>query len=287
MQQSTPLPSTFQIVLNRTNLLPGTSTFEMPLTQTLALKPQDRVCMTQCSLYNSFFNISNSDQLKITWLGVDHVYTFAPGYYSASDITAQLLDWMTTDGLYVVQSNGKPLSFISLAADAITYTIQLSIYPIPSQAQATASSYTLPVGATWAFPVNPTTPQITFMSVSLAQRIGFVAQQAYPPAPTQTQMVYNSPITPAMSKVSAILATSNVCSNRLSWPPNVLTAIPITSPYGELIQYIDARGQTGYASTSPGSYGSISVSFLDAGTLQPLPMNDFDVCIALSFMLYQ
>jgi hypothetical protein len=58
-------------------------------------------------------------------------------------------------------SNGDIVYFVEILENASLYKIQLNLYAIPTAAQATTLSYTIPSGASWSSPTTSETPTLT------------------------------------------------------------------------------------------------------------------------------
>ena len=129
-------------------------------------------------------------------------FTIPDVYYSASDLNSFLQSQMYANNLYVTSNNGaNTIYFYEIVRNSVRYSIQLNSYYIPTSANATTLGYSLPSGATWAFPTTNKTPQLTF-NTAFGSLIGMTAQ-TYPSTVQSTNVSQISTITPIISPVNS------------------------------------------------------------------------------------
>ena len=254
--------------------------YQFPSTQNFK---EHEIALTQFSIYNSFFNIETSrdnDKLTLLWNALNpetKEITFQNGFYSISDINYAIQNYCLINKFYMVDGqNNKNIYFVELLTNSVAYSAQISLYPIPTSAEATANQWTIPAGATWNFPTVATTPQLTVGS-EFGVLIGF-QPATYPSEPLSTNQQYLSTFSPTISPISSIFLNCNLVSSPYSNPSNILGNSAITSSFGSLIQLINTSPI--YLSVIPAAYNQIEINLLDQN-FGNLEVRDKEVVIVL------
>ena len=227
------------IVINSSNYLQGSGNkYVYNFPQTSYFPAGSGIGVSNISIYNSIQNITQkrgNNTVTLNWLGTDYVFTFPDGYYSVSDINFFLQNQCILNGLYVTANSGADnVYFAELVINSIRYATSLNFYAIPTDAQATALSYTKPSNATWSYPVSPQTPSLTF-----GQPFGNLIGQTfgrYPPILQSSNVQYISTSTPKISPSDSLILTCNLVNSKYSVPNNILFSVAITTALGTIIQ---------------------------------------------------
>ena len=235
--------------------------FKYTLPQTTSFE-QHEIGLVQCSIYNSFFNITaerDNNQFTIIWNAntiVSHNFVLVDGHYDLSQLNYAIQNFCLAEDLYMIDKDGKPVFFIEIIANAIIYGAQLSIFALPTAAEATTLQYTIPIGATWSLPVTASTPQFEFTQSAFGTIIGFTPG-TFPSSILTTDQSFVSDLTPTVDFISSIFMTSNLVSSQYSNPSNILTNIPITEAFGKML--ITKNSTPLYIPVVKSKYSSIEI----------------------------
>lgn len=269
------------LILNSSNYVVGTTnTFIYSLPSSVNFK-KSKVGIATVAVYNSSFNITSqrgNNTVNLVWnanTNVSYTFTFPSGYYSINEINAFLQSKMYENNLYCL-SGTKVIYFFEIVQNSIRYSVQLNSYFLPTSANATTLGYTLPPGASWAFPTASQTPQLTF-GATFGTLIGF-GPQTYPATIQTTSQSKVSETTPQISTVDSYILTCNLINSRYSIPQNVFFSLPLTGALGSLITY--NASSLIMSDIAPNNYNQIVIKFYDQ-LFNVLQMNDFDICIQL------
>jgi len=272
------------IILNASNYVAGSNNqFIYQFPSTVQFSKDDQIALGSCAIYNSTFNISaalGNNSMTITW-NANTVTTynllFPDGFYSYSDINQFIQFYCISNNLYATSTtSGINIYFLELVTNSVRYAAQLNSYSLPTTAQAVTLGYTLPVGATWTFPVTASTPQLTFGNV-FGSLIGLLPG-IYPPTVITTNYNIVSTYTPEVSIVQSYIMTCNLIRCPLSNPNNVFYSIPLTVGFGSLVTL--QPSQLIFNDIDPSYYGNIVISFFDQN-FNKLTLNDPVVVITL------
>ncbi len=224
------------IVINSSNYLEGSGNkYVYNFPQTSYFPAGSGIGVSNISIYNSIQNITQkrgNNTVTLNWLGTDYVFIFPDGYYSVSDINFFFQNQCVLNG--TANSGADNVYFFELVINSIRYSTSLNYYVIPTDAQATALSYTKPSNATWSYPVSPQTPSLTF-----GQPFGNLIGQTfgrYPPILQSSNIQYISTSTPKISPVDSLILTCNLVNSKYSVPNNILFSVAITTALGTIIQ---------------------------------------------------
>ena len=257
--------------------------FTYTLPSTVDFSKGFEIALIQASVYNSFFNITaarGNNIISIIWNAatpVTYNFTFADGFYSISEINYALQNFMRLNDLYLIDADGKSVYYVELMTNSIIYGAQINTYAIPTAAEAATLGYVLPVGATWNFPTTKQTPQVVISSAEFGKLIGFSAA-TLPSSILNVDQQYVSNFTPTISVISNIFINTNMISSPYSNPSGILSSMPITSAYGDLI--VTKNSSPIYNPIIKTQFNSIEVTLLDQ-EYNPLTIRDKEVVIIL------
>jgi len=227
------------------------------------------VSLYQFNMYNSTYNISaalGNNTYSINWLGTTYSFTISDGYYDISQLNSAFQYNMLSNNLYVTNSTTSTyVYFFDVQTNSIQYKTQLDIYYIPTSSEATTLGYTLPSGATWAFPTTATYPQITLCS-GLCTLLGITNQSnnQFPTstnASSLTNLSFLSNTYPVLSPVFAYVITCNLINSDFCVVPTILHQVPLNVSYGNLITLTNIPA--GNLTVRDSVYTSIDITILD------------------------
>ena len=154
----------------------------------------------------------------------------------------------------------------------------MNIYSIYSASSATTLGYTVPVGASWSYPIVSTNPQI-IISEGFGKLIGFSAGSTYGLGSSYISIKSNK--TPQIAVVNTLLIHTNLLNQELTAQPNIIDAMAMSGDYGSLL--IKNNASLLYSNVSPNNYNEIVVFFTDQN-FNKLKIKDTEVCIILSII---
>ena len=271
------------LILNSQNKKDFNS-FEYVLPSNVQFKKNDKLALESISLYNSFFNIEasrNNNLVTLTWNAdsiVEYNYVIPDGNYSVTQLNLWLQSKMAYDNLYMLTVDSEIVYYAEINTEPSLYATSLTLYNLPTSANATILSYTIPAGASWTFPVtNDKTPLLT-LNIALGKLLGFT-NGIYPTVVQTTTQIFMSDLVPQLSPTNSIILCCNLLNSAYSNPSNVLSSLPLKESFGRLMDFVFSD-PTLY-NISPSSYRVITVTFYDQ-LYQKLNILDNDVIIRLT-----
>ena len=260
----------------------GNSQFKMNF-RTPLKSPDDisAVAVSNIEFYNMSYNITSSygnNSITLSFRGVSYIITFSDGYYSASEINAKIQAFCYLNKLYMTASNGDIVYFVEILENASLYKIQLNLYAIPTAAQSTTLSYTIPSGASWSSPTTSETPTLTINS-SFGRLIGQVSG-TYPSVSMSTSQTFLSTFTPVISPINSYIFACNLINNPYGVLSEHLATVALTNSLGSIVQYNPPAliPHDIYSST----YTSIVITLYDQNyNLLQINDNEFNITLAL------
>lgn len=197
-----------------------------------------RIGLKKLNLYYSWPNIRNATSITISWriAGVYSNYTWTlpalTNYSSISVLNQALQTFCIANGLYLIDSNGDNVYYVSLAANSTSYKVDLSLYTVPTS---------LPVGYTQpsnfaGYPTASITPKMIIPASSEFSGITGLSAGTYDGV--GSNIVYSSTYVPQLSPVSTVFITCNIAKNDV--PINGSTVIQAFTTrgtdYGAMIE---------------------------------------------------
>src|ERR1700679_2326414 len=208
-------PTISPIIFNSTNLVPsGTynNVYRYTFPGSTSFKG-GKVAISSIQIFYSWQNINisyNNNTLSMifpTSTGTTTIaVTFPSGTYAVADINSYLQSIMVTHNFFLINTQGDYVYYLELVENAVLYSIQLNVFPVPTS---------LPAGWTnpgWSLPTTGYTPQLVVPSTPIQQLLGFQAG-TYPP--TQQTLAYSAVSTsvPQLSPVSSVIVGCNLVNN--------------------------------------------------------------------------
>jgi hypothetical protein len=147
------------IVLNRHNLIDNgkNNTLVYYFPNSVQFK-DSYVAVSQVSMYYSWYNISqnlDNNTFSYQWIdGTTFSITIPDGLYEISDVNTFLQSKMIENNHYLVNSQGNNVYYIELEVNATRYSIQINLYKIPTAAEASTASLSVPSGGSFMFRDN-------------------------------------------------------------------------------------------------------------------------------------
>lgn len=227
------------ITLNSTNYRGG-NTYSMRFPSAVRFKKGSTVSLYSFSMYNSTFNISESQyqnsKIQFKWFdGTIYTFTIPDGYYSVNDLNIWLQSQFILNNLYCTNSAGSSfIYFAQFQTNAIRYKNEIDIYYVPSASNASSFGYVKPASATWSFPVVNTLVQLT-INQNLKQYFGMKTRTIFGNETTVQNYQYLSDGTPIISPVFSYIITANILGSSFNQVPTVMAQFPISASFGNLI----------------------------------------------------
>lgn len=234
-------------------------------------KEGDKLGLVKCSIYNCVYNVSSdrgNNKYSVTWIdGTVYNYTIPDGYYSVSDLQYFMSNAMYVDKLYTIPSassgsNDAYTVYIFLTTNDTAYGTTFVFIPLPTDAEASQSGTTIPVGATWTLQSVSKCPQINLNS-GLQTLLGMTQNTLLPVNPlVSVDEVVNSISTPIISPVDTYIFTCSLFDNVLSEHPNAFHSVALGGhAFGEQIQ--DNLISPIYNDIKTGTYNSFQIEVFD------------------------
>jgi hypothetical protein len=256
----------FPIIINQTNLLPSNSqnVYSYVFPGSASFDNKCKIAIANVQMYYSWYNISaaynnNTFSIIIPTAATTQTLnlTIPDGSYSVADLQAFIEYSLIQNNIgYLVDSNGNYVYYISISENAVRYSIQVDCFSCPT---ALPAGYTNPGG--WVLPATAYTPQLVVPNTGFVDLLGINAG-TYPSPHQTTNYSKLSDNTPQLSPVSSVIVGTNVVSNRLSNPQNVIYSFsPGGTNYGDLIQ--SNAYEYSWISINPGTYPSLDIIFYD------------------------
>ena len=270
------------LVINSSNYVIGSNNkFVYRFPNTINFSEGSTIGLSSISIYNSTFNVEKSrgnNLIQIIWLGVTHNILIDDGYYSVNDLNFKIQQYCILNNLYMTTNGGTNIIyFVELVMNTVRYSVQLNVYPIPTEIQATALSYNKP-GNTWIFPASSTTPQLNILSQQFGNLIGFNFG-LYPVLPQTTTQSFLSVTTPIISPVNSYLLTCNLLNSKFSIPNTTFFSLPLSGSLGTLIT--SNISSIVFNAINPQPYNELVLTFYDQ-YFNSLILRDFDCTITIA-----
>lgn len=254
--------------------------YKLPINQRFENK---MVSLSYVSIYKQFENIKaeyGNNIVTIKWIdGVDYIITIPDGNYSITQLNELIQFTMLQNKLYCLDSsnNNNYVMFLELLTNPTQYAAQINLFTVPDSAEASDLKYTLPEGASWAFPVSKITPSITFNN-AFGTLIGFTGNTY---GNSITTLSLNSDLTPQIAVVNSLLIRTNLINNEYTNPNDIIGAMDLNGEYGTLL--VKNMGQLLYSNITANNFSEIIVYFSDQH-YNVLAIKDPEVSIQLSIV---
>lgn len=273
------------LVMSSSNVVSGSNNSRYSfsfLSGSFDVLDEAEICVSNITLPYSWFNITSAyanTNFSVIWVvgAVPQQFNFTlqEGFYTVTDINAALQQLCIANGLYLINSAGNNVFYLTLLYNASTYGVQLICSLVPSS---------LPVG--WTQPSNfagypsvPTTPCLVLLSASTLYKIlGFSNSTTYPSTPSTTARSFLSTVTPIGSNVNSLIIRCSLVSNEVGSPSDILDTMPITSTFGSNINYSPPALK--WVKLASGTYQKMEIQFVDQN-LNSMTILDNNVCISL------
>jgi len=271
------------LVLNSSNTTNQPNIFQYNfLNGAFIVNEGSEMCITGITIPYSWFNIQqqyyNNTTFQYTFtegaITTTYNVTLPNGYYSVNTINDYLQGQFVNQGLYLVDSLGNNVYYLSLVYNVSTYSVQILSFAVPT---ALPPGYTNPAGLVFPTP-NPATPQLVVLSTSnFGSIIGFTAG-SYPPVVQATDYSILSNTTPNGSPVNSIIVRCNLVSNNVISPSDILDSFQINADFGTNINY--SPNFEKWIKIKSGRYSNFTISLEDQN-FNTIPIIDSNVLITL------
>ena len=204
------------ISINSTHYV-GNNLYRLKLPKAVEFKKGDKLSLYSFSMYNSFYNISQTQyqntNITFTWFdNTVYNWTIPDGYYSLSDLNLWLKQQFILNKLYCVNSNNSQnIYFVQFQTNSVLYKAQIDVYFVPSSANALLYGYQKPEGALWNFPATNTMVRIT-INDNLKVYFG-TSQTTFGIISPAQNMNYLSDVCPSISRVFSIYLGCNLITS--------------------------------------------------------------------------
>lgn len=238
------------------------------------------IAVGQITIPYSFYNITTryaNNILKFKFpIGgslVQYTITIPDGFYSVSDLNQYIQYFCIQNGLYLINSTGFYVYYLSMQYNISQYSVQLLTYVVPT---SLPSGYTQP--SNWVgFPVVAQTPQYN-ITPQITNFLGFTVGNYPPNTPQTTNYNVNSNTLVIGSTVNNIVVRCDLVRNPVISPSDIIDTFPINANFGSNINYQPSFEKWG--KINRGIYNKFSIRFVDQNG-NDIVMLDNNVCISL------
>ena len=249
-------------------------------------KKGDQIALQSLNLYYSWYNISaalGNNSFSFVWYSgsgptATTVNVVIPdGFYTVAQLNAYLQYVMVQNLMYLIDSSGNFVYFITLTTNSVSYRIEIICDYLLTSAQASALSYTQPVGAP-SYVTTNITPQVVIPDTNIQSYLGFNAG-TYPPATQSTTYSVNGQNVPEVSPQSSIYLLCSLVRNLYAVPQSIVINFVPNVTYGSQISVNPTFPQ--YLNILEGNYAYFTCNFTDQN-YNPLPIIDTNLSIVFS-----
>jgi len=292
------------IVMNSSNVVPNGQNNQLVYSFPNSIAfPNHEIAIQSISMYYSWVNINstslNNNQYQIYWTATEDTFTVVmpDGLYEIATINQYLQFFCIQNGLFLITATGSYVYFIEWTINTSLYAVQLNLYPIPTEAEATALGYIAPsiangFPADWAGYTASTVGLVPAIFLSAAtlpannfyKIIGFpqdfnMLNAPYgPPTGGTVNASYVSTTAPQVQPNPTLyIAISNI-ENNMATPSSIIGTISPTVNYGELINITPP--QFAWNKLLSGTYNSLRLSLLGTNK-QPVQLLDPTMTLTL------
>lgn len=276
-------------------LNPSTTTSNNPYPNTIVINfpyPQSfsrcEAAVTNLYLFYSWFNITArfgnntfSYQFPTASGYITYNVTIPDGFYSIDELSQYFQQVQITNGTYLTNVNGDPITYLSWTANTVYYATTIISNPVP---------HTLPTG--WTVPANfpggglPATAEDPSLVInatlypagsntsgqySFSKTLG-ISPGTYPANGTGTAYTANGQFPPVIESTNVVNVSCNFINNgSLNANPNIITSFSPQVSFGEQINlpiYFPI-----FLPVSDAFYQQVVITLLDEN-FQPLNIND-------------
>jgi peptidoglycan hydrolase-like protein with peptidoglycan-binding domain len=243
---------------------------------------KSKVALGNISIYYSWFNISVANQnntysFNFPFLAGNTLYTVVmpDGFYTISQINDFLQQFCITNNLYLVDSNGDYVYFLTFRENSTYYAVEVDTFAVPTAAQLAGLGYTNPNAI--PLPAAATTTQLIVPSTLFRNLIGYTAG-SYPAVQAATTQSFLSSFTPQVSPVQSLTLACSLLNNKYANPRTILFSFSPQVGFGSVI---DVRpNEYFWVDIQDGNYASFQIEFLDQ-SFNPVKLNDTNLIVQL------
>jgi hypothetical protein len=197
-----------------------------------------KIGLKKLNIYYSWPNVRGATSMTIGWrVGASYSsFTWTlpqlTNYSSVDVLNQSLQTFCIANGLYLINSSGDNVYYISLQANPTTYKVDLSLFRVPT---SLPSGFTQPSNFV-GYPGASVTPRFTIAANS--ELIGLTGIDAGTYDGAASNVVFSSVYVPQLSPVSTVFITCNIAKNDV--PINGSTVIQAFTTrgteYGAMIE---------------------------------------------------
>jgi hypothetical protein len=134
---------------------------------------------------------------------------------------------------------------------------------MPTSAQNAATyQYVKPVGASWNYPAQATTPQIIILTTNAFQTLMGFAPGSYPQEVQQTKYDVLGQSVPQIDPVSSLILTCSLVNQRYSYPNTILYSFTNNAAaFGATLH--SEPNSLSWAKVQDGNYSEIAITIID------------------------
>ena len=216
--------TTIPLILNGSNQVGTSNVYSLKFTQSVQIPKGSTLSIESASFCNCFKNITakyGNNRFSFKWIdGVTYQYTIDDQGLDINGIGAYISSFLFNNNFYWYYDN-KIQYPVVIQANSSYYACQTVIPPVPSATEVAGSTlYKKPTSATWSFPTNRITCQLTLVQ-PLATMLGYPSQNVFPVNQQVTTYSINSNVAPRMQTIYSIILKCNMIASHMLGADNM------------------------------------------------------------------
>jgi len=230
------------------------------------------IMLTSFQIPYNWYNITirnKNNSFRIYWPTATSTYTaytvtLPDGFYTTTSLNAYIQQFCITNGLYLRDSGGNNVYYVSVQYNTTYYANQMLTYLVPTSLPLNFTQPSNFVG----FPTVSRTPYIEILSANtFGTFLGFSAGN-YGINQTNNYSI-NSNITPVGSVVNSLVIRCSLVNNGISNNSDIIDSFPINGSFGSNLNFFNNIEK--WIKLNPGRYNNMFI------TIQDQNLNDINI----------
>ena len=270
----------YNLVLNSNNAINNTTFQYQFINGSFTIHDEAELCISNIQIPYSWYNIApvyNNQTFQINFPASTSTFytgtvTITAGFYTVNDINAFLQQYCITNGLYLINSVGQYVYYLTFLYNVTFYGVQLITNLVPT---SLPSGWTAP--SNWVgYHTTSLCPQLIVTSNNFGNLIGFKAG-TFPSVNTASASTLNT-FTPLGSNVNSLVIRCSLVDNQVGVPTDILDTMPVNATFGSNINYQPPALK--WIKLTPCTHQYLTITFVDQN-LNSILAQDPNVTISL------
>jgi hypothetical protein len=269
----------YNLVLNSNNAINNTTFQYQFINGSFTIHDEAEICISNIQIPYSWYNVApvyNNQTFQIIFPASTSTFftgtvTITAGFYSINDINAFLQQYCITNGLYLINSVGQYVYYLTFLYNTTYYGVQLITNLVPT---SLPSGWTAPTN--WVgYHTTSLCPQLIIIN-NFGKLIGFLPG-TYPSTNTINESTLNT-FTPLGSTVNSLVIRCSLVDNQVGVPTDILDTMPVDGTFGSNINYQPPSLK--WIKLTAGTYQYLTITFVDQN-LNSILAQDPNVTISI------